>query len=370
MAAAKTPIYESHVEQGGRIVEFAGYLMPVSFDGIVAEHERVRTKVGLFDVSHMGEIEVTGRGAAEFLDSLVTNRVQSLEEGQICYTVACNERGTVLDDLLVYKFSDERILLVVNAVNTGKIHHHIDSAAPGGLRVENRTLEIGQIAVQGPLSRELLAESPFCSSVRDCITEMKYYHFTAFEKEGCEVVLSRTGYTGELGFEIYLPAGRALELWKELLEEGGRLGAAPIGLGARDTLRFEASFCLYGHELDEETSPLEAGLSWLVKLKKKEFLGRDALLAQKESHPPRRLVGLELSERGIARQGYSVLQGGMRIGAITSGTFAPTLKKSLAMALVSHSIPDGAEDIAVDLRGKPVPASLVGLPFYMSRAGD
>jgi aminomethyltransferase len=370
MAAAKTPIYQSHVDRGGRIVEFAGYLMPVSFEGIVAEHERVRTKVGLFDVSHMGEIEVTGRGAAAFVDTLVTNRVQSLDRGQICYTVACNERGTVLDDLLVYKFSPDRILLVVNAVNADKIHRHVVSAAPGELRVENKTRGIGQIAVQGPLSRELLMASPFCSPVREFIPDMKYYHFSTFEREGNEVIVSRTGYTGELGFEVYLSAEQAQGLWNELLEEGDRFGVAPIGLGARDTLRFEPCFCLYGHELDEETSPLEAGLSWLVKLKKEEFLGKKALVAQKESHPPRRLVGLELAGRGIARQGYSVMQGSERIGAITSGTFAPTLKKSLAMALVSYSIPDAAEDITIDLRGRSLSANLIGLPFYRSRAGD
>jgi aminomethyltransferase len=370
MAAAKTPIYESHVERGGRIVDFAGYLMPVSFEGIVAEHERVRTKVGLFDVSHMGEIEISGEGAAAFVETLVTNRVQSLEAGQICYTVACNERGTVLDDLLVYMFAPDRIVLVVNAINTDKIHRHVDAAAPAHLCVENKTTAIGQIAVQGPHSRVLLAMSGICGPVKDLVRDMGYYRFTSFERDGREIIVSRTGYTGELGFEMYVPAEQALDVWNELLEEGERLGAAPIGLGARDTLRFEASFCLYGHELDEETSPLEAGLHWLVKLKKGDFLGRDALIAQKESGRHRRLIGLELEGRSIARQGYPVLQGGECVGTVTSGTFAPTLKKSLAMALVSHSVPAEAEDITVDVRGRSISACLTGLPFYRSRAGD
>lgn len=370
MAAKKTPIYDSHVEQGGRIVEFAGYLMPVSFEGIVAEHQRVRTKVGLFDVSHMGEIYVEGDGAAEFTDSLVTNRVNKLAEGQICYTVACNERGGVLDDLLVYKFSDGRILLVVNAVNVNKIFEHVSSLAPPSIEVTDSTQRIGQIAVQGPSSRELLLGCELFSSVHEPIENMSYYHFTSFEESGSEIIVSRTGYTGEFGFEIYLPAGMALGLWKELLEAGKELGAAPIGLGARDTLRFEPGFCLYGNELDEETSPLEAGLSWLVKLKKDRFIGRDSLLEEKEAGPERKLVGLELEGRNIARHGYKVVLGGEEIGAVTSGTFAPTLKKSLAMALVSSEIPKDAEGLSIDVRGRSVPASLKGLPFYRSRAGD
>jgi len=370
MAARKTPIYESHIERGGKIVDFAGYRMPVTFEGIVAEHERVRTKVGLFDVSHMGEIEVEGAGAAAFVDSLVTNRVEALEEGQICYTVACNEKGGVLDDLLVYKFGGERILLVVNAVNTDKIYRHVEAAAPAELTVTNRTIDLGQIAVQGPLARDLVKAADTLAPARGLVDDMKYYHFAAFDRNGGEVILSRTGYTGELGFEIYLPAGEALGLWNELLDRGGELGVAPIGLGARDTLRFEASFCLYGHELDEETTPLEAGLHWLVRLKKGDFLGRDALAAQKERGPGRKLVGLELEGRGIGRQGYPVLLEGERIGTVTSGTFAPTLKKSLAMALVSRSVPKETDGITIDVRGKSIPASLVDLPFYRSRAGD
>ena len=370
MAAKKTPIYDSHVEQGGRIVEFAGYLMPVSFEGIVAEHQRVRTKVGLFDVSHMGEIEIEGEGAAAFTDSLVTNRVQTLSEGQICYTVACNESGGVLDDLLVYKYSDDRILLVVNAVNVGKIYKHVGSHAPGSLEVTDSTLATGQIAVQGPASKKLLLGTRFFAPVHGQIDSMAYYHFLSFERDGGEIIVSRTGYTGERGFEVYLPAGMALELWNELLEAGKGLGVAPIGLGARDTLRFEPCFCLYGNELDEETSPLEAGLSWLVKLKKEDFMGRDSLLDEKERGPGRRLVGFEMEGRNIARHGYRVMLDGAEVGAVTSGTFAPTLQKSLALALVSSSVPKDAEGFSIDVRGRSVPASHTDLPFYRSRAGD
>ncbi|HUV35587.1 MAG TPA: glycine cleavage system aminomethyltransferase GcvT [Patescibacteria group bacterium] len=384
--ALKTPIYEAHVARGGRIVEFAGFLMPVSFEGIVAEHERVRNAVGLFDVSHMGEIEITGRDACAFTDYIVSNNVGRLEEGQICYTVCCNDAGRVLDDLLVYKFSEERILLVVNAVNTKKIYDHVGAVLRGAVDVKSRdrlaeerkkdvairnvSPETAQIAVQGPNARDILRSSRICAPVRDELATIPYYRFIIFRYNGGEIVVSRTGYTGELGYEIYLPAPLALDVWNELLACGEDYGAAPIGLGARDTLRFEPAFCLYGHELDEETSPLESGLSWVVKLKKGDFIGREALAAEKDAAPSRVLIGLEIEGRGIARQGFSVLKQGTGIGTVTSGTFSPTLKKSLAMALVSRSISLDNGGITVDIRGKSVPANRVPLPFYKSRAAD
>ena len=370
MELKKTPLYEAHREAGGRIVPFAGFLMPVSFEGIVAEHARVRTSVGLFDVSHMGEISITGPAAAAFADRVVTNSVAKLAVGQICYTVACNERGTVLDDLLVYKFSEERILLVVNAVNTEKIYAHLRSLEAPGLDVRNITAGIGQIAVQGPRSRELLLATKLCGSVRDALAGLKYYRFVAFEREGEEIILSRTGYTGELGYELYLPARQALGAWRELLSAGTALGVAPIGLGARDTLRFEPCYCLYGHELDEETSPLEAGLSWLVKLGKEDFIGRDALLKEKKKGSARMLAGFEVMGRQIARQGFSVLQSGREIGKVTSGTFSPTLQRSLALALVSSSIKIEGGSFTVDIRGKAAEARPAPIPFYESRSMD
>jgi len=370
METKKTPLYDAHIKHGGKIVEFAGYLMPVQFKGIIAEHTTVRERVGLFDVSHMGEIEITGPGAVEFTDYVVTNNVAKLEIGQICYTVACNEKGKALDDLLVYRFGDERILLVVNAVNTKKIYNHLREVKWDDVDVVDRTPEIGQIAVQGPLSRELLQKSPSFSGVAEKIKELKYYRFFTFEIDGSEVILSRTGYTGELGFEVYLPAVLTERVWEELLEVGSDLGVEPIGLGARDTLRFEASFCLYGHELNEETSPLEAGLSWLVKLKKGDFIGRDALLREKEEGPARRLVGFEIEGRQIARQGFPVKLNGEVVGAVTSGTFAPTLKKSLAMALVSSRKVTDDGGYAIEVRGKDVEVKKVPLPFYRSRSAD
>ncbi|MDD4858427.1 MAG: glycine cleavage system aminomethyltransferase GcvT [Candidatus Krumholzibacteria bacterium] len=370
MELKKTPLYEAHVEAGGRIVPFAGFLMPVSFEGIVSEHARVRTAVGLFDVSHMGEIWITGPSAAAFADRAVTNSVAGLAQGQICYTVACNERGTVLDDLLVYKFSDERILLVVNAVNVDKIFSHLRSLGGKGVEIRNLTAATGQIAVQGPRSQELLERVGFARPVRDKLDGLRYYRFLAYEHRGEEVILSRTGYTGEHGYEIYLPAALTMDAWKELLAAGAELGVGPIGLGARDTLRFEPCLCLYGHELDEETSPLEAGLSWLVKLGKGDFLGKAALLKEKEKGSARKLVGLELMGRQIARQGFAVLQGGNAIGKVTSGTFAPTLQKSLALALVSSRTKLDGGGFAIDVRGKAAEAKVVSIPFYKSRSMD
>jgi len=364
--ALKTPLYDSHVEQGGRMVEFAGFMMPVTFEGIVAEHEAVRTKTGIFDVSHMGEIFIVGPGALEFADYAVTNSVAKLEEGQICYTVCCNEQGRVLDDLLVYRFSDDRILLVVNAVNTGKIFDHVREIAPEGLDITDRTSGIAQIAVQGPGSRDMLAKLPFFSEVEARIRDLGYYRFFSFEHEGDEIIVSRTGYTGELGFEVYLPAGKARGVWDSLLGAG----AVPIGLGARDTLRFEPAYCLYGHELDEETSPLEAGLSWVVKLKKDDFVGRDSLVKEKEDKPARKLIGLEVTGKGIPRQGFAVSYGGEEVGKVTSGTFSPTLKKPLAMALVKRSVPKDAEGITIDIRGREAPAAITQLPFYKGSVND
>lgn len=352
------------------MVEFTGFLMPVTFEGIVAEHETVRTKVGLFDVSHMGEIFITGPGAVDFADYTVTNSVAKLDEGQICYTVCCNEKGHVLDDLLVYRFSDERILFVVNAVNVTKIFEHLQSIAPEGLEIRDLTSGIGQIAVQGPAARDLLSSDPFFSRVAAGIKELEYYRFFTFEHKGAEILLSRTGYTGELGYEIYLPAKMAEGVWDGLLDGGGKYGAAPIGLGARDTLRFEPGYCLYGHELGEDTSPLEVGLSWVVKLKKGDFIGSKALATEKEKKPARKLIGLEVMGKGIPRQGFAVHHNGETVGKVTSGTFSPTLKKALAIALVKRSVPKEAEGITIDIRGRAASAVRTPLPFYKGSVND
>lgn len=366
----KTALYDRHVENGGKIVDFAGFLMPVSFEGIVAEHNRVRDRVGLFDVSHMGEIEITGERAAEFTDYVVTNSVGSLDDGQICYTVCCNNEGHALDDLLVYRFSSGRILIVSNAANYEKIFRHLSDKRWDDVDVKNISDATGQIAIQGPRSRELMLKSDICAGFEEKVKNLDYYRFFSFEKDGEEIILSRTGYTGELGYELYVPAGRVVDVWDDLARAGKELGVAPIGLGARDTLRFEAGFCLYGNELDEDTSPLEARLSWTVKLDKGDFIGRDALADEKKNKPARKLIGLELIGRGIARTGFKVFQNGEEAGRVTSGNYSPTLGKSLAIAMIRRSISKKIKDFEIEIRGRRLEAKRVKFPFYKSRVKD
>ncbi|MFO7915576.1 MAG: glycine cleavage system aminomethyltransferase GcvT [Candidatus Krumholzibacteriales bacterium] len=366
----KTALYRNHVESGGRMVDFAGFMMPVSYTGIVREHNAVREKVGLFDVSHMGEIEITGDRALEFADYAVTNRVDSLDEGGICYTVCCRDDGGILDDLLVYRFSEKRILFVANAANYEKIYRHLKSIAWDGVDVNNKSDDIAQIAVQGPLSLELLLKSGVFTPVRDRLRELNYYNFFTFGNRGEEVIISRTGYTGEKGYEIYLPPDQVVEAWEDLLDNGAELGAQPAGLGARDTLRFEAGYCLYGHEINEETSPLEARLSWVVKLDKDDFVGKDSLVEEKKNKPERKLIGLEMAGRGIPRQGFDVYAEGEKSGSVTSGTFAPTLKKPLAMALIERTVPRQVREFEIDIRGEKKKAKRVKLPFYQGRVRD
>ena len=366
----KTTLYNTHVNNGGKIVDFAGFLMPVSFEGIVAEHNKVREQVGLFDVSHMGEIEVKGERAAEFTDYVVTNDVGSLDDGQICYTVCCNNDGHVLDDLLVYKFSSERILIVSNASNYEKIFRHLSDVRWDDVEVTNMSEGTGQIAIQGPRSRELMLESDICKGFEDMIKNLDYYRFFSFEKDGEEIILSRTGYTGELGFEIYVPSGRTVDIWGDLERVGNKFGVAPIGLGARDTLRFESGFCLYGNEINEDTSPLEARLAWTVKLDKGDFIGRNNLVEEKENKPARKLIGLELTERGIPRTGFKVFQNGDEVGHVTSGNYSPTFRKPLAIAMIKRSIPKEMKDFEIEIRGRKLSAKKVKFPFYNGRVKD
>ncbi|MBD3179591.1 MAG: glycine cleavage system aminomethyltransferase GcvT [Candidatus Latescibacteria bacterium] len=366
----KTALYKKHVDSGGKMVDFAGFMMPVSYTGIVNEHETVREKVGLFDVSHMGEIEITGDRALEFADYAVTNSVEALDNGRICYTVCCRNDGGILDDLLAYRFSSDRILLVANAANYQKIYRHLSGIAWDDIEVTDRSAGIGQIAVQGPLSLDLLLRSDLCTPVRDQLEELDYYHFFTLLNDGEEVIISRTGYTGEKGYEVYMPEGQIIRAWEDFMEKGKEMEALPAGLGARDTLRFEAGYCLYGHEIDEETSPLEARLSWVVKLDKEDFVGKEALVEQKKNKPERKLIGLEMTDKGIPRQGFDIYTGGEKVGRITSGTFSPTLRKPLAMALIKRSVSRKIKDFEIDVRGKMKNAKRIKLPFYPGRVKD
>ena len=364
----RTPLYDAHVAAGGRMVPFAGFEMPVSYAGLIEEHTAVRERVGLFDVSHMGEFIVSGPDTWTFLDRVVTNDCSRLEADGVLYTVMCRENGTVVDDLLVSKMGDDRALVVVNASNIDKDFAHMKALLRGRVELENASAAWALIAVQGPKAHETVKATPMLAAIRAELDAVAYYRWRAFDVDGERFIVSRTGYTGERGFEIFVPPARARALWDQLMTAGAPFAIAPAGLGARDTLRFEASLCLYGHELDDETTPLEAGLNWLVKMNKRDFVGRDALVAEKSRGSRRKLVGFELEGRNIARQGYAVMRGESMVGKVTSGTWSPTLKKSLCMAYVDADSVDAS--LAIQVRTTAIAARRVPIPFYPSRARE
>ncbi len=366
-----TPLTMWHREHGARMVPFAGYEMPVQYEGVLAEHEVVRENVGLFDITHMGEIEVTGGGAEAWLDGLITNRVSGTAVGEVTYTAMCKQDGGVLDDMLIYRLGIERWLVVCNASNHEKISAWLDQhlTAAADVALNDISYETALIAVQGPESQELLCRLGAMADATDQVAGLEFYESFMLAGPGGEWIVSRTGYTGEHGYELYLPNGAAVAAWEELLIKGADLGVAPIGLAARDTLRFEVCYCLYGHELQEDITPLEAGIGWAMRLKKPAFIGREALLAQKAAGVPRKLICLEMTGRGIARQGAKVLDGEHEVGYVTSGTFSPTLKKALALALVADGTPAG--ELVVDVRGRPLACRTVAFPFLPARTkGD
>ena len=364
----KTPLTFIHQSLGAKMVEFAGFLMPVSYGSILDEHRAVRERAGIFDVSHMGEFLVTGPRAREFVNEVITNDCSKLAPGALQYSVMCREDGTTVDDLLVFVLGEERVLLVVNAANIDKDFDHVCTFDKHGVKVENVSDSWALLAVQGPMTREILKACPIFRSVKAQLDETAYYKGFSFAYEGDEVLVSRTGYTGELGFEIFIPPPHAPVFWERIVEAGSSHGIIPIGLGARDTLRFEASYCLYGHELDDTTSPLEVGLNWAVKLNKPSFRGIEALRREKEAGSPRTLVGLDLEGRNIARPGYRVIKDGADAGKVTSGAFSPTLQKSLCMALIDRGAKDASTEYKIVIREKQAAAGVTALPFYKSRA--
>ncbi|HEX7183385.1 MAG TPA: glycine cleavage system aminomethyltransferase GcvT [Thermoanaerobaculia bacterium] len=353
----RTPLHAFHAEQGARLVEFAGWEMPVQYDGVIEEHRAVRTAAGMFDVSHMGEVRVRGAGAEALLQRLTPNDVSKLAPGRAHYSGLLTEQGTYVDDLLIYRLAADDFLVVVNASNAGRDFEWIASRASGEAEVTDESDRYALIALQGPKALEIL--KPLASPEA---AGLKYYGFLQGEVAGRPALISRTGYTGEDGFELYLSPEDAPEVWRRLLDAGVK----PAGLGARDTLRLEAAMALYGHEIDETTTPFEAGLGWVVKLDKGEFLGREALQAQRADGLSRKLVGFEVQGRGIARQGHTVLsgEGGQPVGAVTSGTWSPTFEKALGMAYVPSEMAAPGTPLVLDVRGKPVPAAVVETPFY------
>ena len=347
------------------MVEFGGWDMPVQYPaGTVAEHLRTRTHAGLFDVSHMGEIDVRGLDAIAFVNRITSNDASKLVDGQAQYSALTTPQGTVIDDLLVYRFAEDHLLLVVNAGTTDKDWDWISShkQSTDSVELRNASAEFCQIALQGPEALSILqklTETP--------LGEIKYYHFREGQVDGVDSIISRTGYTGEDGFEVYAAPDKAEQLWNKMLEAGNfgsNDGVLPCGLAARNTLRLEAGMCLYGHEIDETTTLLEANLGWITKLNKGDFIGREPLAKQKEEGLKRKLVGFEMNDRGIARDGQDVLIDGQCAGKVTSGSPAPFLKKNIGMAYVPVSSSSPGQVIEIDVRGKLVGAQVVPLPFY------
>jgi aminomethyltransferase len=363
-ALKKTPLNAAHRALGARMVDFGGWDMPVQYPtGTVEEHLRTRAHAGLFDVSHMGEIDVRGRDAIQFVNRITSNDVTKLVDGQAQYSALTTPRGTVVDDLLVYRFAPDHLLLVVNASTTEKDWEWIKSHhADEDVELKNVSADYCQLAVQGPDALEILQKL-----TKTPLNEIKYYHFTKGEVDGVPAIISRTGYTGEDGFEIYAAPERAEQLWNGILEAGNYgapEGITPAGLAARNTLRLEAAMSLYGHEITEETTLLEANLGWICKLDKGEFIGREALARQKAEGLKRKLVGFETTERGIARDGQNVLIDGEARGIVTSGSPAPFLKKNIGLAYVPVEFAKVGQEIKIDVRGRHVAAQIVPTPFY------
>lgn len=357
-----TPLYDAHVAAHGKIIDFGGWALPVQYSSILEEHRAVREHAGLFDVSHMGEILVTGPGAIEAINRLITNDCSGIAVHQVMYSPMCYPSGGVVDDILVYRINESDYWLVVNASNTAKDFEWITAnITDPNVKVTNISCTVAQLALQGPIAQSVLAK--VCDAD---LGQVKFYWCLPDVKvAGCDCMVSRTGYTGEDGFEIYCDPKHAIHVWDSLLEAGAADGLIPAGLGARDTLRFEAGMPLYGHELSPEITPLEAGLGYFVKLEAGDFIGREALAAQKAAGVQRRVVGLDITGRGVAREHYNVLTpGGEPAGTVTSGVFSPTLNKALAMALVNIAYAKAGTELAIDIRGKAVPATVAKTPFY------
>lgn len=359
------PLEHRHIELGGKMVPFGGFYMPVQYTGIKEEHQAVRQGVGLFDVSHMGEIEIIGPDAIAVIDRLVTNDVTKLVDGQALYTVMCDPDGGIVDDLLVYRLAEDHIFLCVNASTRDKDFAHIIQHATGQAMITHRSEEFMQFALQGPRAVEMLAA--MASGVD--VASIGYFHAKRGEVAGVECLISRTGYTGEDGFELYVEAGQGEELFEALVVTGSQFGMLMCGLGCRDTLRLEAKLHLYGQDMDAQTNPLEAGLGWVVKLNKaSDFVGKAALQAVKAAGVKRKLVGLVVEDRGIIRHGYEIQHEGKRIGEVTSGSPSITLEKSIGLGYIDadHA---ALEAVDVVVRNKLVRAKLTTKPFYSRPQG-
>ncbi|MBI2094903.1 MAG: glycine cleavage system aminomethyltransferase GcvT [Candidatus Omnitrophica bacterium] len=358
----KTPLYDRHVALGGKMVDFAGWLMPVYYTGIIAEHLWTRKSCGVFDVSHLGEIQVKGPGALDFLQYRLTNDLNKINDGQILYNLLCDEGGFALDDVLAYRSGAEDFYLIVNAANIGRDYEALSRYAPASVSLVDRSDSTACVAIQGPRSEGIL-ERLFGFRLEG----LRYYHFGKETLAGRPVWISRSGYTGEDGFEIFSEPAAVGQIWDKLIGEGRSLGTLPAGLGARNTLRLEAGNALYGSDMDRATTPLEAGLGWAVSFDKGRFVGRDGLLKQKEHGPRRRLVGFKMLDKPIAREGYPIFKAGRKIGVVTSGSYGPSAGYNIGLGFVEAQSAVRGTGIEIEVHGRSVRAEIAKLPFVPSQ---
>ncbi len=356
-ALKRTPLYAAHRALGAKLVPFAGWEMPLQYHGIVSEHRAVRSAAGLFDLSHMGELYFAGPGAGGDVDRLVSSDIAGLAVGQARYGLLCNERGTIVDDVIVYRLEAEIYLIVVNAANVDKDREHARRYVGASTTLDDRSLQTALVAIQGPRAARILAA---CADAT--LASLPPFGVTALTVAGKRATVARTGYTGEDGFEVFVTNADAEVLWARLLATGQAAGLVPVGLGARDTLRLEARYSLYGNDIDESAGPIEAGLGWTCKLDK-DFIGRDAIAKQRVDGPPRRIVGLVV-EGGVARHGHLVTADGRPVGTVTSGTYGPTVDKNIALAYVPIALTKVGTELHVRIRDRDVPATVVKTPFY------
>ncbi len=355
----KTSLNAIHRHLGARMVNFGGWDMPLEYSGILAEHDAVRSRAGLFDVSHMGELEITGPEAEKLVQWVSCNNAAKLIQGQIHYSGLMTSRGTFVDDLLVHKISPTHFLLCVNASNQDADFAHIQANNKFDAKVENTGPRYTQLAIQGPRSQEILQPLTQVD-----LSAIRYYHFTYATVDSVVCLIARTGYTGEDGFELYFDPAHSEKMWHTLMHAGKPHGMIPCGLGARNTLRLEAGMCLYGHEIDDTTTPWEAGLAWICKMEKAPFLGSDVLAKQKQDGVPRKLVGFEMLDKRIGRDGYPVTIGGKEVGAVTSGCPSPSLKKNIGLAYVPPASTAVGTELGINIRGQAAAARIIPYPFY------
>lgn len=353
-----TPFYEIHRQLGAKLVPFGGYEMPVQYSSIIEEHKAVRNSVGVFDVSHMGEFIVKGKNALPFLQLVTVNDAAKLVPGQAQYSAMCYENAGIIDDLLVYKIGDNHFMVVVNASNIDKDFQWMKSHLLPDVELRDESDGTALLAIQGPKSLSTLQKLTPVN-----LSAIGYYHFTQGSVSGVEMTISRTGYTGELGFELYFPVVHAEKIWKAIFDAGKEFGIAPVGLGARDTLRLEMGFCLYGNDIDQTTNTLEAGLGWITKINKGNFIGKPVLEKAKAHGLERKLVGIVIEEKAFPRHGYAIQSNGTSIGSVTSGTFSPSLEKGIALGYVSAASALVGCSVQIEVRGKAVEGKVAALPF-------